>query len=343
MLFSSYDAAQYTRVSMRRRGFLAILSGLAGWPLAARAQQPRGRVYRVGWISIGAREQTLHLIDAFEEGLRSLGYRIGENLVIEYRFADGEFARIPALAAELVRLGVDVITTGSNPNTVVAMKATTTIPIVMTNSVDPLGAGLVASLARPGGNVTGFAQDTGDELNGKQLELLKETLPSLARVGVLWNPDFAPNRNRLISMREAAQPLGLTLVSAEAQGPDTLEPAFATMVRERAQAFVVLADARLSNYRIQIASMAVRDRLPAASHARPYAEAGLLLTYGANLPDQFRRSAVIVDKILRGAKPADLPIEQPTKFELVVNLKTAKALGVSIPPTVLTRADEVIE
>jgi putative ABC transport system substrate-binding protein len=223
------------------------------------------------------------------------------------------------------------------------MKATTTIPIVMTNSVDPVGAGLVASLARPGGNVTGFAQDTGDQLNDKRLDLLKETLPNLKRVGVLWYPDFAPNRNRLTSMTEAALTLGLTLVPAEARGLDTLEPAFATMVRERAQAFVVLSEPVLANYRGQIAVMAVKDRLPSISTTREYAQAGLLLTYGANLPDQFRRSAALIDKIFKGARPGDLPIEQPTKFELVVNLKTAKVLGVVVPPSLLLRADEVIE
>jgi putative ABC transport system substrate-binding protein len=329
---------------MKRRAFIALLGGAAAtWPLAARAQQPAGRVYRVGWLSIGSREQTIHIIKPFEEGLRSLGYRLGENVVIEYRFADGEMDRVPALAAELVRLGVDVITTGSNANTLTVMKATTTIPIIMTNSVDPVSAGLVASLARPGGNVTGFAQDTGDQLNDKRLDLLKETLPNLKRVGVLWYPDFAPNRNRLTSMTEAAQTLGLTLVPAEARGLDTLEPAFATMVRERAQAFVVLSEPVLANYRGQIAVMAVRDRLPAISTTREYAQAGLLLTYGANLPDQFRRSAAFIDKIFKGAKPADLPVEQPTKFELVINLKTAKALGITVPPTLLTRADEVIE
>jgi putative ABC transport system substrate-binding protein len=328
---------------MKRREFILALSGAAVWPLAVRAQQPAARVYRMGWLSIGSREQTLFIIKAFEEGLRRLGYRVGENVVIEYRFADGEMERMPALAAELVRLGVDLITTGANAVTAVAMKATTTIPIVMTNSVDPVGAGLVASLARPGGNVTGFAQDTGGKLDDKRLELLKETLPNLSRVGVLWNPDFAPNRSRVTSMREAAQALGLTLVPAEARGLDTLEPAFATMVRERAQAFVVLAEAILANYRGQITAMAVRNRLPAISYIREWAEAGLLLTYGANLPDQFRRSAVIVDKIFKGAKPGDLPVQQPTKFELVINLKTAKALGLDVPPSVLARADEVIE
>jgi putative ABC transport system substrate-binding protein len=223
------------------------------------------------------------------------------------------------------------------------MKATTTIPIVMTNGVDPVSAGLVASLARPGGNVTGFSSEPGDEIYGKRLELLKETLPNLSRVGILWNPDFAPNQGRLTSMREAAHAPGLTLVPAEARGLDVLEQAFATMVRDRAQAFVVLSEPVLFNYRGQLAVMAVRNRLPAISAVREYAEAGLLLSYGIDLPDQFRRSAVFVDKIFKGAKPGDLPVEQPTKFELVVNLKTAKALGLDVPPSMLTRANEVIE
>src|SRR6266852_4816533 len=228
---------------MKRRAFITLLGGAAASvPLAARAQQPVGRVYRVGYLAIASREQQIHLRKAFEEGLRSLGYRVGENVVIEYRFANGELERLPALAAELVRLGVDVIVTGAHANTVAAMKATTTIPIVMTNSSDPVSAGLVASLARPGGNVTGLSADTGDEINGKRLELLKETVPNLSRVGILWNPDFAPNRSRLTSMREAARALGLTLVPAEARGPDALEQAFAAMVRESAQAFVVLGE-----------------------------------------------------------------------------------------------------
>jgi putative ABC transport system substrate-binding protein len=329
---------------MKRRAFITLLGGTAAtWPLAVRAQQPAGRVYRIGFLSTGSREQTLHLIRAFEEGLRSLGYRIGENVVIEYRFADGETERVPALAVELVRLGVDVISAGNTANTVAAMKATTTIPIVMGNSIDPVGAGLVATLARPGGNVTGFTQDTGDELNGKRLELLNEILPNISRLGILWNPDFAANRNRLASIREVARPLGLRLVSAEARGLDSLEQAFATMVAERAQAFVMLADPMLFNYRSQVGVMALRDRLPAITGPREYAEAGLLLTYGANLQDLFRRVAVFIDKIFKGAKPADLPVQQPTKFELVVNLKTAKALGLDVPPTLLARADEVIE
>ena len=329
---------------MKRREFIKLISGVAAsWPLVARAQQSAGRVYRVGYLAIGSRDQQLHLIKAFEEGLRSLGYRVGENVVIEYRFANGEMQRLPALAEELVRLPVDIIANGSNPNTVAALKATKTIPIVMINSIDPVSAGLVASLARPGGNVTGFAEDTGGEVSDKRLQLLKEALPNLSRVGILWNPDFAPNQGRLSSMGEAAQRLGLTLVPVEARGLEALDLAFATMVKEHAQGFVVLAESMTFNYRSQIAALAVRDRLPAISAAREYAEAGLLLTYGIDLRNLFRRSAVVIDKILKGAKPADLPVEQPTKFELVVNLKTAKALGVEVPPSLLARADEVIE
>ena len=298
-----------------------------------------------GWVPLVwfPRPTTLSYIRAFEDGLRSLGYRVGENVAIEYRFTNAEIEQLPALAADLVGLGVDVIVSGANPNTVAAMKATTTIPIVMANSADPVSAGLVASLARPGGNVTGFAQDPGDEIFGKRLELLKEALPNLSRVGVLWNPDFAPNRNRLTSMKEAAQPLGLTLVPVEARGLDALEGAFATMVREHAQAVVVLGDAVLFDYRNQIVVAALRNQLPAISGAKQFAEAGLFLHYGVDFRDQFRRAAFFVDKIFRGAKPGDLPVEQPTKFELVVNLKTAKALGVVVPPSLLLRADEVIE
>jgi putative ABC transport system substrate-binding protein len=329
---------------MQRRTLILALGGAAvAWPLAVRGQQPAGRVFRVGYLTVPFREQTLHLIRAIEDGLRSLGYRVGENVVIEYRFANGEMERLPALAADLVRLGVDVIVTGANPNTVAAMKATTTIPIVMTNSIDPVGNGLVASLARPGGNITGFAQDAGGELNGKRLELLKETLPNLSHVGILWNPGVASNRSLLTSMRDAAQGMGLMLVPVEARGQDAFEVVFTTMMKGRMEAFVILGDAVLFNYRGQIAEMAIRNRLPAVAGFKEFAEAGLLLTYGANVRDLFRRSAGFVDKIFKGANPAELPVEQPTKFELVINLKTAKALGIIVPPTLLARADEVIE
>ena len=329
---------------MQRREFIGLIGGAAAWPLAARAQQPAGRVYRVGYLSIGAREQTLYATKAFEEGLRSLGYRIGENVVIEYRFANAEIERLPALAADLVRIGVDIIiAAGGNPATDAAVKATTIIPIVMTTVVDPVSAGIVASLARPGGNVTGLAVDAGGEILGKRFELLKETLPNLSRLGILFNPDVAVNRSRLTSMAEPARVLGLTLVPVEASGLNALEQAFAIMVKERAQAFVVQGDSVMFNYRGQIAEMALRNRLPAASVQRELAEAGFFLSYGADLRDLYRRSAFFVDRIFRGAKPADLPVEQPTKYELVINLKTAKALGIIVPPTLLTRADEVIE
>ena len=328
---------------MRRREFFGLVGGVAAWPFAARAQQSARRVYRVGYLMISSREQQRDPARAFEDGLRSLGYRIGENVVIEYRFAGGQMERLPALAEELVRLGVDVIVAGGNPNTVAVMKATATIPIVMPNSVDPVGAGLIASLARPSGNVTGFSMDTGDEIQGKRLELLKETLPNRSRVGILWNPDFAPNQSRLTAMREAALSLGLTLVAVEVRGPDDLEQAFATLAKQQMQAIFLLADAVLFNYRQQIGVMALKNGLPAGSAFKEFAEAGLLWTYGVDVQDLFRRSATLVDKILKGEKPANLPVEQPTKFEFVINLKTAKELGLEIPPTILARADKVIE
>jgi putative ABC transport system substrate-binding protein len=329
---------------MQRREFITLFGGAAAtWPLAARAQQPAGRVYKIGYQSIAPREPTLHFIKAFEDGLRSLGYRVGDNVAIEYRFADGQMERLPALSADLVRLGVDVIVaTGVNLSALAAAKATTTIPIVMTG-VDPVGTGLVASLARPGGNVTGLAVDAGGEILGKRFELLKETLPNLSRLGILWNPDVAFIRNRQTLMAETARTLGLTLIPVEARGVDALEQAFAMMVRERAQAFVMQGDSVLFNYRGQIAEMALSNRLPACGIQREAADAGFLLTYGADIPDLYRRLAGFVDKIFKGAKPADLPIEQPTKFELLINLKTAKALDIIVPPTLLARADEVIE
>ena len=329
---------------MRRREFITLLGGAAAtWPLATSAQQPAGRVSRVGYLGIPSREQALHLIKAFEERLRSLGYRDGDNVAIEYRFANGELERLPALAAELVRLGADVIVASSNPGTVAAMKATTTVPIVMIGGVDPVSTGLVASLARPGGNVTGLTPDAGSEILGKRFELLKEILPNLSRVGILFNPDVAFNRSRQTSMTETARTLGLTTIPVEARGLDALEQAFSMMMRERAQAFVMQGDSVLYNNRGQIVEMALRNRLPAASLQKEYAEAGFLLTYGADIPDLYRRAAGFVDRLLKGAKPAELPVEQPTKFELVINLKTAKALGIIVPPTLLTRADEVIE
>src|SRR4051794_1143874 len=331
---------------MRRREFIAGISGVAmALPLAARAQQPAGRIYRVGYLAGGSQQTQLYLTEAFDDGLRSLGYRVGQNIVIEYRFADGDVQRLPALAAELVRLGVDVIVSGNTRSTVAAMEATTTIPIVMTSSANPVSAGLVASLARPGGNVTGFSLDSGDEgeIQGKRLELLKEIMPNLTRVGVLWNPDGAINPARLESMKLVTQPLDLKLVTVEARGLDALEQAFATMLREQVQAFVLVSDTVLFNYRTQIADMALKYRLPSTSSLKEFAQAGLLLSYGPDFAPLYRGAAVFIDKIFKGANPADLPVEQPTKYELVINLKTAKVFGIIMPPTVLVRADDVIE
>ena len=331
---------------MRRREFIAVVAGTpVAWPLAARAQRQAGRAYRIGYLAGGSRDQQLHLIRALEERLRTLGYYIGQNIAVEYRFADGDVQRLPALAADLVRLGVDIIICGNIASTVAAMTATTTIPIIMTSVTDPVRGGLVASLARPGGNVTGFSLDGGSESETqvKRLQLLKEMLPNLTSLGVLWNPDFAFNLSWVQSMRDAIQPTGLKLVAIDARGLDALEPAFATMVKEQTQAFILLTNPVFFNYRRQIGVMAVANRLPSISSASEYAEAGLLLAYGANLQDLYSGAAVFVDKILKGARPEDLPIEQPIKFDLVVNLKTAKALGLIMPPTLLARADQVVE
>src|SRR4051795_10373581 len=287
---------------MRRRDFITLLGGAAAtWPLAAHAQQPAERVYRVGYLSLSSRVPSVRFAEAFEDGLRRLGYRVGENITIEYRYANGQMERLPALAAELVRLGVDIIIAGSNPSTIATKAATTTIPIVMVNIVDPVSTGLVASLARPGGNVTGLAVDTGSEILGKRFELLKEMLPNLSRVGILFNPDVAANRSRQTLMAETARTLGLTTIPVEVRGLDALEPAFAIMMRERAQAFVMLGDSVLFTFRSQIMEMAFKNRLPALTVQKEYANAGFLLTYGAELGDLFRRSAVFVDKIFKGA------------------------------------------
>jgi ABC-type uncharacterized transport system substrate-binding protein len=341
--------AGFVARSSRRGGFHRVLRSLPlafaliAAPLAAEAQQT-GRVYRIGYLQTSTREEQLHMVKAFEDGLRDLGYRVGQNVVIEYRFADARPERLPELAADLVRLNVDVIVTGINTNTAAAMKATTTIPIVMANSVDPVGAGFVETLARPGRNVTGLTQDTGNEAFGKRLELLKEILPRGSReCAVLWNPAFGPNRGRWEATADAARKLGLTLLSAKMQGFDDLEPAFASITRSHPGGLVVMSDGVLFTYRRQISSMAIKHRLPAISTVGEYAEAGLLLTYGASLRGLWYRSATFVDKILKGSKPGDLPIEQPTKFELVINLRTAKALGLTLPPAVLARADQVIE
>jgi len=306
------------------------------------AQQPK-KVYRIGYLQTSSREQLLHLTKALKEGMQDLGYVEGRDITFEHRFADGKPERLPALATELVRLKVDVIVTATNPTTVAAKLATSTIPIVMANGNDPVGAGLVASLARPGGNISGLTQDVGDELWGKRLELLKEVVPKLSRVAILWRPSFEPNATRKKPTEEVAQKLGLVVRFTEFQEADDFKNAFASMGKERVGGVLVFGDPVAFERRAQIADFAVRSRLPTIYNIREFVEVGGLMSYGASLADQWRRAATYVDKILKGAKPAELPVEQPMKFELIINLKTAKQIGLTIPPNVLARADKVIK
>jgi putative ABC transport system substrate-binding protein len=282
-------------------------------------------------------------LDAFRQGLRELGWVEGQNIVIDYRFAEGRFDRLPDLAAELVRLKVDIIVAVPTPAAVAAKNATGTMPIVAISVGDPVGIGLIASLARPGGNVTGSSYSVGLEIGGKQLELLKETVPKVRRVAILSNPG---NPGQPLSIRElnvAARSLGVQLQLLEARGPNEFDGAFAAMATERVGALLVVADSLFVLHRSRLADLAARSRLPAVYGSRDTVEAGGLMSYGPSLRDLYRRSATYVDKILKGAKPGDLPVEQPTKFELVINLKTAKALGLTIPQSLLQRADEVIQ
>jgi putative ABC transport system substrate-binding protein len=328
---------------LERRRFTAVIaSGLLTAPLAVQAQQT-GKVPRVGWLSPGSATSDETFLASFRDALRELGWVVGQNISIESRWAEGRFERLPDLAAELVRLKVDVIVTEVTQASLAAKRATRTIPIVMVGVGDPLGSGLVASLARPGENVTGPSSMLAD-VSGKQLALLKETVPKATRVAVLWNP--ANPVWQAAALREtevAARALGLRLQLLEARGPDELEGAFAAMTRERAGALFVPADIIFVRHAQPMAGLAARHRLPAMYGFREHVEAGGLMSYAANFAVMFRRAAVYVDKILKGAKPGELPVEQPTKFELVVNLKTAKALGLKIPQSVLLRADEVIQ
>ena len=327
---------------MERRTFIALVSGgLLALPLAAQAQQT-GKLSRVGWLSPGSATSDETFLASFRDALRELGWVVGQNIAIESRWAEGKFEQLPDLAAELVRLRVDVIVTVVTQASLAAKRATRTIPIVMVGVGDPLGSGLVASLARPGDNVTGPSSMLAD-VSGKQLALLKETVPKASPVAVLWNP--ANPVWQAAALREtevAAGALGLRLQLLEARGPDELVGAFAAMTRERAGALFVPADIIFVRHAQQIAGLAARHRLPAMYGFREHTEAGGLMSYAASFAVMFRRAAAYVDKILKGAKPADLPVEQPTKFELVINLKTAKALGLTIPQSVLLRADEVI-
>jgi len=282
-------------------------------------------------------------VEAFRQGLRELGWVEGQNIIIDYRFAEGRLDRLPDLADELVRLKVDVIVAGPTPPAVAARNATRTIPIVMTNAAEPVELGLVTSLARPRGNVTGLAWSVNLEIIGKGIEMLKETVPKVRRVAVLANPANPGNVLAVRDVKAAARSSGVQLQILEARGPGDLDGVFAAMAKERVEALLVLADSMLTLHRARIADFAAKNRLPSMHGLREEVEAGGLMSYGPTLVANFRRAATYVDKILKGAKPADLPIEQPTTFELVINLKTAKALGLTVPQSLLVRADEIIQ
>src|SRR6266545_4757340 len=330
--------------AVNRRSFITLLGGAAAaWPQAARAQQQAGKVPRIGFLGLTSPSDRPSLLDAFRQGLRELGWVEGQNIVIDYRHAEGRVDRLPDLAAELVRLKVDLIVSGGTQGVTAAKNATETIPIVMIAVRDPVGTGLIASLARPGGNVTGVSGYAGLETVAKQLELLKEPLPKIRRVAILSNPANAYHQLAVREVNVAARSLGVQLQLLEARGPNEFDGAFAAMAKERVGALLVLSDGIFSSHRTRLADLAARSRLPAAYGNRESVEAGGLMSYGPSFLDLFRRAATFVDKILKGAKPGDLPVEQPTKYELVINLKTAKALGLTIPPSLLLRADQVIE
>jgi putative ABC transport system substrate-binding protein len=329
---------------MERRTFIALVSGgLLAAPLAGEAQQA-AKVARIGYLgtNVAAFPQ---LREAFLQRLRDLGYVEGRNVVIEYRSAERKPERLPALAAELIALKVDVIVATGTPASLAAKQATRTLPIVFGGVADPVGSGLVTSLAQPGGNVTGLSL-LAPELVGKGLELLKQVVPGVSRVAVLWQPSGSGKRTEQDMLKEtevAARALGVRLQFVEVRGPADFDRAFSDMTRARAGALTVLSSNMFLVERRHLVTLAAKNRLPAVYPLRAFVDAGGLMAYGADLPDSIRRSATFVDKILKGAKPADLPVEQPTKFELVINLKTAKALGLTIPQSVLGRADEVIQ
>jgi putative tryptophan/tyrosine transport system substrate-binding protein len=326
----------------RRRFLLISLAGALAGPLAVEAQQT-GKVYRLGFLSNGWATAIPQVVAAFRQGLRELAWVEGQNIVIEYRWAEGRSDRLPDLTAELVRLRVDVLVASGAAATRAAKEATTTIPIVSVAVQDPVALGSVQSLGRPGGNITGPTLTGGLAIVGKQLELLKETVPGVSRVAVLWNPANPMLLQQLRDTESAARSLNVQLQPVEARSPDEFDRAFSRIIRGRVEALLVSTDPVFAAQGTRLANLAARNRLPAMYGLRRHVEAGGLIAYGANELDVWRRAATYVDKILKGAKPAELPVEQPTKFELVINLKTAKALGLTIPPSLLARADHVIE
>ncbi len=331
---------------MDRRTFMGGLTcGLLAAPLAAKAHTA-DRIVRVGYLAFDLAGANPLTREGFFQGLRGLGYVEGRNLLVEYRDAGGKTERFPALAAELVARKLDVIVTGGGTLAALAAKqATTALPIVFTAVGDPVAEGLVASLARPGGNITGLSV-VSPELVRKSLELLKQSMPGVSRVALLFKPDAVPDRvakDRLKAAHVTARTLGVRLQVVEARGPGDFDRAFSEMIRARAGAVTVQATPVFDGARLHLVELAAKNRLPAVYTYRPYVDAGGLMSYGPDLVDLFRRAATYVDKILKGAKPGDLRVEQPNKFELVINLKTAKALGLTIPSSILQRADQVIE
>jgi putative ABC transport system substrate-binding protein len=327
---------------MRRRKFITLLGASAVvWPLAARAQPP-ARVPRIGFLGNSTADLEANLVEPFRDGLRELGYEEGRNILIDYRWAEGNYQRFPALIAELIALQVDVFVAAGTPAALAVKKATTSIPLVMVAVGDPVGTGLVASFARPGGNSTGLTSLT-PELEGKRLELLREVVPKLSYIAILWNPANAYMTTTEREVQAAARVLGMKVLSLGVRTPEELETAFASILREQPGALNVLADRLFLHNRAHIVDFALHHRLPGVHAYRELVVAGGLMSYGPSYADMHRRAATYVDKILKGVKPADLPVQAPTKFELVINLKTAKALGVTVPPTLVALADEVIE
>jgi putative ABC transport system substrate-binding protein len=325
-----------------RREFITLLGGAAAaWPLAARAQRST-RIAKIGHIESGWPSSSPNLLAAFRQGLRELGYIEGETFFIERRYAEGREDRLPQLAAELVQFGVDVIFAIGPPQALAASRATDRIPIVFVGGGDPVAMGLVKSLARPGGNLTGLTFVT-VELASKRMQLLKDAVPIAKRVAVLWNPDNVINRLELEKATATAEALDLTALPVEIRVLEDIEGAFSAMKSQRADAALVLSSPLTFPNRPRIVQSALGARMPTLGALREYAEAGVLMSYGPSYADHCRRAAAYVDQILKGAKPADLPVQLPTIFELVINLKTARALGLEMPPTLLARADEVIE
>jgi putative ABC transport system substrate-binding protein len=328
---------------MDRRTFIRTLTGsLLAAPLAAEAQQA-GKVYRIGYLSTPTRASVERVLQAFLRTLRELGWVEGQNLTIEYRWAEGDVERLPDLATELVRRKVDVIVAPAGSAALAAKNATSSIPIVMIFPSDPVEMRLVASLSRPGGNITGTTLTPGPEIFGKQLQILKETITHASRVAILSNPADPSFATQVREVEATARSLHVRLQKVEARGPEEFDSAFSAMVQERAEALLVAGTSTFLAHRARVAELAVKGRLPTMFSFRENVEAGGLMAYAVNMTDFIGHAAVYVDKILKGAKPADLPIEQPTKFELVINLKTAKALGLTISQSVLARADELIQ